>query len=57
MKNTSLLAIFMIALCGCGHGHKHEVAHEHAHLHNYTAYTEANEFFMQPYPQQAPRAA
>ena len=47
MKNTSLLAIFMIALCGCGHGHKHEVAHEHAHLHNYTAYTEANEFFMQ----------
>ena len=49
MKNTFLSAILMIALCGCVHNHHEETAaeHQHLHLHNFTAYTEANEFFMQ----------
>ena len=47
MKNTFLLAILMVALCGCGHNHAKESAAEHQHLHNFTAYTAANEFFMQ----------
>lgn len=49
MKNTFLLAIVMIALCGCVHNHSEETAaeHQHVHLHNFTAYTGANEFFMQ----------
>lgn len=49
MKNTFLLAIVMIALCGCVHKHNEEAAaeHQHLHLHNFTAYTGANEFFMQ----------
>ena len=47
MKNTLLLAVLMAALCGCGHDHNEESAHEHVHLHNFTAYSGANEFFMQ----------
>ncbi|MBO5665125.1 MAG: hypothetical protein J6S03_02900, partial [Bacteroidaceae bacterium] len=47
MKNTFLSAIIMIALCACGHDHSAEAEHVHVHLHNFTAYSEANEFFMQ----------
>lgn len=47
MKNTFFPAIILVAMCGCGHNHNVEVEHEHVHLHNYTAYTGANEFFMQ----------
>lgn len=47
MRNTLFVAILAIALCGCGHDHKEESASEHLHLHNFTAYTHANEFFMQ----------
>ena len=47
MKNTFLLAIMLIALCGCGHSHTEETVHEHVHLHNFTAYSDCNEFFMQ----------
>lgn len=37
----------MIALCACGHDHSAEAEHNHVHLHNFTAYSGANEFFMQ----------
>lgn len=47
MKNTFLSAIIMVALCACGHDHSAEAEHVHVHLHNFTAYSEANEFFMQ----------
>ena len=47
MKNTFLSAIIMIALCACGHDHSAEAEHNHVHLHNFTAYSGANEFFMQ----------
>ena len=47
MKNIHLIILVMaIALCGCTDSHKEE-EHKHAHLHNYTAYTAAQEFFMQ----------
>lgn len=47
MKNIHLLILVVaIALCGCTDSHKEE-EHKHAHLHNYTAYTAAQEFFMQ----------
>ena len=49
MKNIFLLVALSVAICGCGHNHNSEEAHdhEHLHIHNFTAYTAANEYFMQ----------